>query len=186
MSQENIAYFIATGPVKNAIVAYFAAKDAHVAYMQVIADELGMPNMHAMGDDIPRVIGFSGGKTPAYMKSIDRSVRNSHVMVPRKRDPAGKALLARMSAAPRVLHIDTILQAAGLDTGFYISEGMGHIHTCGLATFGDTIIFSLRTDSAGKVLAGEPKHYERIPTSRYWQFVEEAEAAAKAKKESTS
>lgn len=175
MPQDNVAYFIAAGPVKDTIAAYFAAKDAHVAYMQVIADELGMPNMHVIGDDIPRVIGFSGGKAPAYMKSIDRSVRNNHVMVPRKKNAEGDALRARMNAAPPVLSLDTILKAAGLATGFYISEGMGHIHTCGLATFGDTIILALRTDDKGKTLAGEPQHCERIPTSRYYLLKEEAE-----------
>lgn len=179
MSHDNVAFFIVSGPVKDAVAAYFAAKDAHLDYMRVIADEIGMKNLHAHDNGSSAVIGFSGGEAPTYMKSIDSRPSLRHIMVPQKRDPAGKALRAKMNAAPQMSSLDTILQAAGLDTGFYISEGMGHIHTCGLATFGDTVILMLRTDNEGKTLAGEPRHCERIPTSRYYLLKEESEVTKK-------
>jgi hypothetical protein len=176
MSQE-LCYFIATGSVLDAIKAYHAAAKAHLDYMQALGNEIGLPRMWTSEE---RVVGFSGSGSdfPPFMRRAT-NLGNKDILIPNSRTSEGRALVAKMKAAPPAPSREQVMRAAGLSTTLYFENGRGFLTTCGWEIYGETTIFILRADDGGEPRTGNPRDCEWIPTSRYW-LLREAHATSTA------
>ena len=141
--------------------------------MQVIGDEIGLPRMWTSEG---RVVGFSGSSpdSPPFMRRATKS-GNKDMLIPNSRTLEGRALAAKMKAAPPAPSRERVMQAAGLSTTFYFENGHVFLTTCGWESFGEVVVFILNSNEKGESRAGRPLDCERIPTSRYWLLKEAAE-----------
>lgn len=128
MSKTYTRYFrVTSGPIMDRAVEIVAANAEARKAVAAFCEEIGATESLSYKDG--RRAGFKFPSTPD--QSVWKQPNSFGAHMPRKNSAAGREMLARIEALPRILHIANAIEAAGLccDAPLLISDRCGHFAT---------------------------------------------------------
>lgn len=187
MNPETHHFYRAAGRSREGVDRWQASAQAYREHMRSIAAEVGAnPEKSYVRDGAHWCAFIQVGDTiPAGMKRY----KGTHDGVwPDKRTTEGKAILAKIAAAPKIIDLDKAIGAesggafevtgsAGPGGGMYVADGRYGVHYIGADA-----ILTTRAGRDGKVVGTPPLDAEPLTGSAYYLLKERAADAAKAAK----
>ena len=182
MTPETHHFYRAAGRSREGVDRWQAEAQAYFAHMRAVATEVGANPEKCYTRGTPYWCAFVqvADTIPAGM----RRVKGAHNGIwPDKRTAEGKAILAKIAAAPKIGDLDKAIGAvpggafevtgdAGPGGGMFVADGRYDLHYVGADA-----ILTTRKGRDGRVVGTPPLDAEPITGSAYYLLKEAAQSA---------